>query len=455
MLKNDLTRIEGLRYVIDDLDIRSSVGRRMLFEREWSVSPSELSNRFDHIEQSLPKVADPRFESLRTKFLQLKDILAVLRLLTEGGILNDTDFFLIKSFILLYYDICGCCEQMEYGVIVRKNLDLPLALLDPDGHRVSTFRIYDSYSDKLRQLRNELKGCPEEDRDRIFELISECEEQIRFRLSAELRQYTEQISSALSDAAYLDIVMAQAEQAIRQGFTRPELAEGDTATGYWGLCQPEVQSSLRVRGVDYQRINVESLGAEPTLLTGANMGGKSVLLQSVALAQVMCQYGFYVAAERAVVALCDAVYTISGDNADSKGGLSSFAAEMLSLNQVVERVSSGERPFVTIDELARTTNPVEGAAIVGAVIKYFSEQGVRSVIATHYGNVDSVCQRLRIRGLVCTEGDVVTAANLQRYFDYQPEPVTTTDVPHEALRIATILGVDEQIIENIKKILTK
>ena len=50
MLKNDLTRIEGLRYVIDDLDIRSSVGRRMLFEREWSVSYSELTNHFNHIE---------------------------------------------------------------------------------------------------------------------------------------------------------------------------------------------------------------------------------------------------------------------------------------------------------------------------------------------------------------------------------------------------------------------
>ena len=77
------------------------------------------------------------------------------------------------------------------------------------------------------------------------------------------------------------------------------------------------------------------------------------------------------------------------------------------------------------------------------------------MIATHYGNVDSSCQRLRIRGLVCTESDVVNAANLQRYFDYQPEPVTMTDVPHEALRIATILGVDEQIIKNIRKILTK
>ncbi len=455
MLKNDLTRIEGLRYVIDDLDIRSSVGRRMLFEREWSASPSELANRFDHIEQLLTKVSDPRFESLRTKFLQLKDISAVLRLLGEGGVLNDTDLFLIKSFILLYYDICSCCEQMEFSVIVRRNLDSPLTLLDPDGHSVSAFRIYDSYSEELRHLRNELKNSPEEKRDSVFELISECEEQIRCRLSAGLKQYSEDIYSALNDAGYLDIVMAQAEQTVRLGFTRPELADGDSATGYWGLFQPEVQSSLRVRGINYQRINVESLCAEPTLLTGANMGGKSVLLQSVALAQVMCQYGFYVAAERAVVALCDAVYTISGDNADSKGGLSSFAAEMLSLNQVVERVSSGERLFVTIDELARTTNPIEGAAIVGAVIKYFSEQGVRSVIATHYGNVDSSCQRLRIRGLVCTESDVVNAANLQRYFDYQPEPVTTTDVPHEALRIATILGVDEQIIKNIRKILTK
>ena len=455
MLKQDLTRIQGLRFIIDDLGIRSSVGRRILLEREWSVSVSELTNRFDHIDLALKYVDDPRYESLRIKFLQLKDISAVLRLLAEGGVLNDTDFFLIKNFVLLYYDICDGCEQIGIEIIERRDLDSPLTLLDPDGHRVSTFRVYDSYSEELRHLRNELKSCPEEDRDRIFELISDCEEQIRCRLSAELKQYTETICSALNDSGYLDIVMAQAEQVVRLGFTRPELTDGDSATGYWGLFQPEVQESLRVRGVNYQRINVESLGAEPTLLTGANMGGKSILLQSVALAQVMCQYGFFVAAQRAVVALCDGVYTISGDNADSKGGLSSFAAEMLSLNQIVERVASGERPFVTIDELARTTNPIEGAAIVGAVIKYFSEQGVRSVIATHYGNVESSCQRLRIRGLVCTEGDVVTAANLQRYFDYQPEPVTTTDVPHEALRIATILGVDEQIIMNIKKILTK
>ncbi|MBO5874139.1 MAG: hypothetical protein J6Q35_03800, partial [Rikenellaceae bacterium] len=237
-----MTRIEGLRYVIDDLDIRSSVGRRMLFEREWSASPSELSNCFDHIEQLLTKVSDPRFESLRTKFLQLKDISAVLRLLTEGGILNDTDFFLIKSFILLYYDICSCCEQMEFSVIVRRDLDSPLTLLDPDGHRVSAFRIYDSYSEELRHLRNELKSCPDENRDRIFELISDCEEQIRCHLSAELKQYTETICSALNDSGYLDIVMAQAEQVVRLGFTRPELADGDSTTDIGDYSSPRCRS---------------------------------------------------------------------------------------------------------------------------------------------------------------------------------------------------------------------
>ena len=455
MLKQDLTRIEGLRFIIDDLGIRSSVGRRMLLEREWSVSVSELATGFDHIDLALNYVDDPRFESLRTKFLQLKDISAVLRLLAEGGILNDTDFFLIKSFILLYYDICEGCEQIGIKIIERRNLDSALSILDPDGHRVSTFRIYDSYSEELRHLRNELKSCPEEDRDRIFELISECEEQIRCSLSANLKQYTETISLALNDSGYLDIVMAQAEQARRLGLTRPEFVQSGAVSKYEGLFQPEVKRALQGRGVEYQKIDVPLLSGGPTLLTGANMGGKSVLLQSVALAQTMCQYGFYVAADRALVELCGGVYTISGDNADSKGGLSSFAAEMMSLNQVVERVSRGEKLFVTIDELARTTNPVEGAAIVGAVTKFFSESGVRAIIATHYGNVEGSCQRLRIRGLRCSDGDVVTAANLQRYFDYQPEPVTTTDVPHEALRIATILGVDEQIIMNIKKILTK
>jgi hypothetical protein len=48
----------------------------------------------------------------------------------------------------------------------------------------------------------------------------------------------------------------------------------------------------------------------------------------------------------------------------------------------------------------------------------------------------------------------VTKDNVQRYFNYQPEPVTTGEVPHEALRIATIIGVNRDITEKIEKLLT-
>jgi DNA mismatch repair ATPase MutS len=450
MLKQDLIHIEGLRYIVEDLDIRSAVARRRVLEQGWIVSSEELERRFDHISATQRIVDDPRFESLKTKLSQLKDIHSTLNLVSEGGVVNDTDFFMIKSFILLYEDIIGWCEQLELNIVNYVDLSSALSVLDPDGHKVSAFRIYDSYSDELKRLRDELKNNTER-RDDIFELISNCEDVIRCRLSSELQGYVSDIISAYNNVIYIDIISAQAEQAVRLGFVRPELGD---KTCYRDLFQPEVKKVLQGRGVEYQHIDIDMIATTPILLTGANMGGKSVLLQSVCLSQAMCQYGFYVPASSAVVELCDGVVYISGDKADAKGGLSSFAAEMLAVNRVVEQIADGHKPLVAIDELARTTNPVEGAAIVGAVVEYFSENRIRSLIATHYGDVRCECCRLRIRGLECRNGDVVTKDNVQRYFNYQPEPVTTGEVPHEALRIATIIGVNRDITEKIEKLLT-
>ena len=68
------------------------------------------------------------------------------------------------------------------------------------------------------------------------------------------------------------------------------------------------------------------------------MSGKTVLLHSVELAQYMLQFGFYIAAERAEMALVDEVHCSIGDGQDQLSGLSSFAAEMMRMDELAKSV---------------------------------------------------------------------------------------------------------------------
>ena len=68
------------------------------------------------------------------------------------------------------------------------------------------------------------------------------------------------------------------------------------------MFNPELRISLEAAGKRFQPVNIR-LTTGPTVITGANMSGKTVLLHSVELAQYMLQFGFYIAAERAEIAL--------------------------------------------------------------------------------------------------------------------------------------------------------
>jgi DNA mismatch repair protein MutS2 len=69
------------------------------------------------------------------------------------------------------------------------------------------------------------------------------------------------------------------------------------------LFNPEVAEALRLKNKKYQPVDI-NLTDGPALITGANMGGKTVLLKSVALAQYMFQYGFFVPARECSDTAC-------------------------------------------------------------------------------------------------------------------------------------------------------
>ena len=117
---------------------------------------------------------------------------------------------------------------------------------------------------------------------------------------------------------------------------------------------------------------------------------------------------------------------------------------------MIKRVGIG-RVLVLIDELARTTNPMEGGAIVNGVVEFLSAHKVRAIITTHYSGITANCRKMRVRGFVENKvNKVMTLKNMNDFIDYSLEEDHQEEVPQEAIRIAGILGVERSLLQRIE-----
>ena len=187
------------------------------------------------------------------------------------------------------------------------------------------------------------------------------------------------------------------------------------------------------------------------------MSGKTMLLKTVALSQFMVQFGLFAPADYAEMSLVDNIFISIGDGQREDEGLSSFASEMLCVSEVIDEITKGGKFLVLLDELARTTSPREGAAIVDGVVSLLSANKVMSLITTHYSSLSSECRCKRVKGFIENRIDkIVTKDNISQFIDYSLEDDTaSTAKESEAIRIAEILGVNKLLIDKTKIYLKK
>ena len=181
-----------------------------------------------------------------------------------------------------------------------------------------------------------------------------------------------------------------------------------------------------------------------------------LVLKTLALTQALTQFAFFVPAREAFIPLVKDVFLVVGDKQDQNRGLSSFAAEMLELNEIMGVIKKGVPVLVLVDEPARTTNPAEGAAILCATVAFMEEHATRSLISTHYGDLDIQVRKLRVVGF---EGEKATGvldpSAINRYMNYSLIEDKGHAVPKEALQIARLLGVDASFIALAQQFLKK
>lgn len=463
-LREAIAKIAGFRYMIDHLEIHSGLGRSSLLDRVWLEDAKQIKAELERVEKMVRVVRDSRnqvvLERLRVKLSQVKDIRGTVKRLKEPVVLDDLELFELKNLAFVAEDIREIIK--DYPVVDIPCLGNLVDLLDPEQNRIPHFYIYDSYSEKLSALRAEIKqkkreGREEREIENLYFQSLEEEDRVRAELTLQIRMLREEIAETLRAVAYLDILLAKAIQVENMGLVLPEVKDGkkNERLSFQKLFHPQLREILLQEGRKFQPVDV-GLERGVTLLTGANMAGKSVLLKSIALAQGLAQFGFYVPAERAEIVPVSDILTCMGDGQDELSGLSSFAAEMLCVNEILLRVKRGEKVLVLIDELARTTNPTEGRAIVNGVIEFLAAYQIRALVTTHYGGIIAPCRKLRVRGF--REEKIqgkLTLQNITDYIDYSLLEDASGEVSQEAIRIAEIIGVSRELTDNAKKFLDK
>ncbi|EKD31373.1 MAG: hypothetical protein ACD_77C00342G0013 [uncultured bacterium] len=441
-LKTILDSPTGFRYIFEKLQLQSSLSRHLLMDSPMLHKSTEIEAVYKDFEEffklfSSSGTLSESLSLIQLRLSRLKDIRNTISRLQAESTLDDIELFEIKNLAIINEDVKsvlqGKVKSMEF-----ENLGQIVQLLDPEGLRIGSFYVYDSYDETLANVRQKIRSGNRYS-DELFYEASVIEDRIRKELSRKIGKLSSLLSSSLEILSKTDILIAKTLLMESMGFIIPSISKG--IIKYSEMFNPYVKEMVENEDRVFQKVSIEFEAGSPLLITGANMGGKTIVLKTLALCQYLFQFGFGVPALDAEISPVEEVHFCIGDFQNIESGLSSFAAEISRIDRIIKSVHSGKKILALIDEPARTTNPLEGTALVTALIKILTGKSLLMAVTTHYNIEEVKCTRIRVKGL--EEGKM----------NYKLIEETGTKPPKEALKIAASLGVDSKWIEEAENLL--
>lgn len=291
-----------------------------------------------------------------------------------------------------------------------------------------------------------------ERRDAAAAEVGEAEEGVRARLSAIVREHAAELDAAAAAVGALDVMLAAAHFTQRYGCT-PATIVTEPALAFAQARFLPLESELEAAGRRFVPLDLEL--SDTAVLTGPNMGGKSVCLQTCGFIALCAAFGLPVPAASARSALFDQIAWLGlGREAQAGGLLSSFAREVLDLKTILAR--DARRLLILADEFARTTTPHEGKALLIALLERLRERSACGLAATHLAGIPGAAgvRHFAVRGLRGIPrrqpaGEIGAAlAALAGAMDYTIAEVGGDEQARaDAIALTALLGMDEAFVE--------
>ncbi len=222
------------------------------------------------------------------------------------------------------------------------------------------------------------------------ERIVQREKEIYERILRDIKDVSQEIFTCARALFQLDAIAGLAEVADRYGYVKPEIVE-EPVTEIVGGRHPAME---RLHGSDAfipLDVSVSADNEQILIITGPNMAGKSTVLRTAALIQLMGQAGFFVPAEKAVIGIADRITSRIGASDDITRGKSTFMVEMEETAEILRKATRSS--FIILDEIGRGTSTYDGISIAWAVVEYIHDTvGARTLCATHYHELTEVAR---------------------------------------------------------------
>ncbi len=261
-------------------------------------------------------------------------------------------------------------------------------------------------------------------------------------LTAEVARHAGGLRANLAVIACLDFLNAASRLSVAFDGNEPEIAD---------------TPSLRLIGARHPLLSLMSretvvpnditLGEEYRCLviSGANTGGKTVLLKTVGLSVLLALHGLHVpAGPDSRIGIFTAIFADIGDDQNLSQSLSTYSGQIVSLREMIEQ--SDAATLLLIDEIVVGTNPRQGAALAQAIIEGLADTGASMMVTTHYPE---------LKELASVDGRFQNASVAFDTETLAPSYRLLVGIPgaSHAIEIARIYGMPERIVSRAEGLL--
>ena len=206
--------------------------------------------------------------------------------------------------------------------------------------------------------------------DERYEMIRILQE-----LSERVRPHAAEIANDAWIIGHLDLIRAKVRFIQERQAVVPQLSENQ-----------EIQL-LHVRHplVKNAVANDVHFGQDLTaiVITGPNTGGKTIMLKTLGLTQLMAQSGLPILADKGSrVGIFEEIFADIGDEQSIEQSLSTFSSHMTNIVDILGKVN--QNSLLLLDELGAGTDPQEGAALAMSILEDLRLRQVKTMATTHY-----------------------------------------------------------------------
>jgi DNA mismatch repair ATPase MutS len=494
----------GIDQILEACVCRSPQGRALKARREFfsAEKREDLREEFQAItaiRDSLRELASDwrQIESILGRF---RNIEGTVRGLEHGRQLDESELFELKRCFSLLRQINTAETALAAAGVKIEEQTAAADLLNPPGSVSRGFHVYSAYSGELsairkqkRRLETQILSAEGEDRQKLLSersllVTAERQEEAKQigRLVRELQTHVDPLRRNLAAVARLDFRLAKARLAENWAAPLPEISNAGEAACIEGGWHPLLRSKLETKGVEFTRQSIH-LEQGSTVISGLNMGGKSVALQTFLLCLYLLQLGYCPPCEAISSPLYDFFIYMAENPGNVSSGLSSFGMEAARLREYFRLIDKGQALLV-MDEPCRGTNPHEATAIVRAICQIYSDTDSTLLLASHYEippsravyhyqirgmgavtekdaaqlklNLDNIeasgssAKEEKLPTAACsyTKEDLEAVRRISQLMDYRLVKVEDEVImPAGAIRIAELMGVAEDALDVMRR----